>query len=183
MQVSTQTKDRHMAACRHVDIFSPNHLELMTFFQGPISEVDADDAHFDRQLIEKYAGVFLDAGIGYNRRGSIVVRAGSQGCLVAFLQVDVRFRWLPAFSFASKTHRSIVDATGAGNTFLGAMTFALVEGKDVVESAKYGNIGASFALQQIGLATLCTGEDGKDERWNGEVFKERYQEYSDMVSN
>lgn len=184
IQVSAAAKDAHLAACKHVDVFSPNHLELMTLFQGPVSEEEADDAAFRKDVIEAYADAVLDAGIGPDGKGTIVVRAGSRGCLVASSQIRGagRHRWLPAFSFDHSSERSVVDATGAGNTFLGALTFAMASrGYEVLEAAKRATVAASFALEQIGLATLDKTADGQEERWNGETFGQRYRTYESKI--
>ena len=43
-----------------------------------------------------------------------------------------------------------VDTTAAGDTFLGAMLAKLLEGKDLIESAKYGSKAASIACTRKG---------------------------------
>lgn len=43
-----------------------------------------------------------------------------------------------------------VDTTAAGDTFLGAMLAKLIEGKDLIESAKYGSKAASIACTRKG---------------------------------
>ncbi|EFX03987.1 carbohydrate/purine kinase [Grosmannia clavigera kw1407] len=182
IQVSAAAREAHLAACRLVHVFSPNHLELIMLFQGPVSPEEADDAAFRTDLVEAYADAVLDAGIGPDGNGTIVVRAGSRGCLVSSTQIHGRHRWLPAVSFAHGSRRAVVDATGAGNTFLGALTFAMAShDHDVLVAARQATVAASFAIEQIGLATLERPADGQEEeRWNGQTFGERFKTHESM---
>ncbi|KFA78605.1 hypothetical protein S40288_06960, partial [Stachybotrys chartarum IBT 40288] len=158
------TKSAHLEAAQLVDVFSPNHLELLAFFYDEIPE-------FDRRTIEACARTFLDHGIGSDGKGTLVVRAGEHGCLVASPSIDGLYQWVRAFDC------SVVDATGAGNTFLGAFTFAMAGcGKDPIESARMANIAATFALEQVGLPNLQQSL-GSEERWNGSQFRDRLETY------
>ncbi|OAA54363.1 carbohydrate/purine kinase [Niveomyces insectorum RCEF 264] len=169
---NTSTRDAHVTACRLVDVFSPNHLELLSFFRSLSSHEDT--ARISRREIEDLAEIFLASGIGPMRQGAIVIRAGYQGCLVSSPQITGHHCWLPAFSDASL---HVADATGAGNTFLGALTFSLAfYKKGIVEAAKFATVAASFALEQIGLPELQSQEGGK-EHWNGSEFHARYERY------
>ena len=80
--------------------------------------------------------------------------------------------WLPAYY--QLDHRSVVEASGAGNAFLGGFVAGWVETGDAVEAAAYGIVASSFALEQVG-PPLATGLDG--ERWNGVCLRARLQEY------
>lgn len=174
---SQQTKDEHMAACKHVDVFSPNHLELLAFFQD--SKPAEGASHFDPQALEACADAFLESGIGPSDKGTVVVRAGEYGCLVSSFTIEGRHRWLPAF-YADAS--SVVDATGGGNTFLGAFTYAMAAcNKSPVDAATLANVAATFALEQIGTPTLEKVE-GQRERWNGSEFDTRSQAYQQLLS-
>lgn len=155
----------HLEAGRKVDVFSPNHLELISLFED--SGVAKGD--LDRVVIETYARKFLDASSKGSRTVmSIVVRAGEHGCLI-LRSKEAESRWLPPFYEPSSS--KIVDPTGAGNAFLGAFTMALQKGDDLVEATVCGSVAASFALEQIGLPELRKGEEG--EMWSGVGFWER----------
>ena len=58
----------------------------------------------------------------------------------------------------------IVGPTGAGNAFVGAFTIAFLETRDLYQAACYGNVGASFAVEQSGLPELRENKEG--EVWN-----------------
>ncbi|KAJ9606324.1 hypothetical protein H2200_009285 [Cladophialophora chaetospira] len=137
-----------MNAVRHVDVFSPNHIELLRLF--------GREPSFDRNEIETLAGRFLDEGVGPTGNGSVVSR------------------WLPAYYDSEHNNRPVVDTTGAGNAFLGGFIAGWVKTGDAVEAAAYGNVASSFALEQVG-PPVATGLDG--ELWNGVCPRARLQEY------
>ena len=73
--------------------------------------------------------------------------------------------WLPPFY--EKGSEEVVDATGAGNTFLGGYIAGWELTGNLREAMCYGNVAASFALEQVGLPAvvresgkvLCNGVD------------------------
>ncbi|WVQ96665.1 hypothetical protein IAU59_003771 [Kwoniella sp. CBS 9459] len=81
---------------------------------------------------------------------------------------DVEVRWSPAYwdprreGFEGK----VVDPTGAGNAFMGGLAAALDQGKPLDEAVIWGNVAASFTIEQDGLP-LISIESGT-ERWNGQ---------------
>lgn len=87
--------------------------------------------------------------------------------------------WLPAYFTPAQADR-VVDPTGGGNTFLGGMAVALARGKGTEEAASWGNVAASFAIEQVGVPVLgvdCEGE----ETWNGVRVGERLAEYYERI--
>jgi len=167
---------------RVVDVFSPNHLELLGLF-GRSTEP------FNKELIEALATEFLAAGIGLDRHpqdGAIIIRAGEHGCLV--LSANTPATWLPPFydpDHLSATSKSkIIDTTGASNAFLGGFAVGHDETKDYVKAACYGTVAASFVLEQIGVPTLGRKDNGGEgeETWNGERVRERLRVYMQRVS-
>lgn len=161
-------QDAHMQACKLVDVFSPNHLELMRLFE----EDDKPPRPFDRLTVEQYAKRVLSESKSDQRHAvTVVIRAGEHGCLI--LSSHINCRWLP--TYFSPTSDRIVDPTGAGNCFLGAFTKVLHESGDITEAAINGAVAASFALEQFGLPTW-RNVDGHD-LWNGSTFASRLAEY------
>lgn len=170
-------RDEHLATAKLVDVFSPNHLEFQALFEVPSSP--SGGRLLDRELLEKYAEMFLDCGIGPDGRGAVIIRAGGDGCLVSSKSIPGRHKWLPALY---DNDSKIIDATGAGNSFLGALTFAMSAlGEDVLKASALASVAASFSLQQIGLPSLCTEIDSQD-LWNGDTFTSRCAIYQDKVS-
>jgi fructose-1-phosphate kinase PfkB-like protein len=75
-----------------------------------------------------------------------------------------------------------VDPTGAGNAFLGGLAMGLRDSSDdPVVAAIYGQVAASFAIEQVGLPTI-SGE-GEDELWNGVSVEDRLKKYMQEVEH
>ncbi|KAL4753873.1 Ribokinase-like protein [Aspergillus terricola var. indicus] len=161
-----------MEVTHTVNVFSPNHLELARLFGEPLST-----CFLDKEKIESMALRFLstNTGVGPDRNGVVIVRAGEEGCLVCARHIPPT--WLPAFY--KHGHDKVVDPTGAGNAFLGAFAVGYLQTRDAVQAACYGSIGASFALEQVGLPQLARdeGASANGELWNGENALERLMEY------
>jgi sugar/nucleoside kinase (ribokinase family) len=166
---TTDNQQEFFKAISIVDIFSPNHIECANIFKHPSPELVQPDT------LEKYAASFLQSGVGQYGQGAVVIRAGEQGCLV--MSNSFQAQWIqPYYEILgdSKTWK-VVDPTGAGNAFLGAFAIGLIETKDLYHSACYGNVGASFALEQIGLPTL-ENINGR-ELWNKADVSSRLRDY------
>lgn len=82
-------------------------------------------------------------------------------------------RWVPAFH---QDPCRVVDPTGGGNTFLGALSVALARGKSIDVAVAWGSVAASFAIEQVGMPKLGKGRDGH-ETWNGSRVDERLEKY------
>lgn len=106
---TTSNREPILAACKLVDVFSPNHLEVATIFQ------DAPLPKFDSERLEDFGQSFLDSSIGPGGDGVVVIRAGEHGAVA--LSRSMRPTWLPPYY--KEGSASVVDPTGAGNTFLG----------------------------------------------------------------
>ncbi|KAF7134049.1 hypothetical protein CNMCM5793_005629 [Aspergillus hiratsukae] len=147
-------------AAHLVDVLSPNHLELAALFNEPPAT-----AH-DKATIESLTRKILESGVGPDGKGTVVVRAGENGSLV--VARDIPPTWLPPFYTSGpvgEQHSKVVDPTGAGNAFLGAYAVGYLRTGNAVESACYGTVGGSFALEQVGMPELFSGKEG--ELWNG----------------
>lgn len=162
--------ERHVEAAKLVNVFSPNNAELDSLFETDIGLA------FVRERIQAEAKYFVDAGIGHDRKGCIVVRCAHYGCLVA--SKDIEPIWLPAFYNPDSS--KVVDATGAGNAFLGGLGMGYQKTGNFIEAAKYGNVAASFVVEQVGVPKV-EGE-GNDEIWNGESVMKRLAEYEARLS-
>ncbi|KAK5998166.1 Protein MAK32 [Cladobotryum mycophilum] len=82
-------------------------------------------------------------------------------------------RWIPAYH---QDDPKVVDPTGGGNTFLGALAVALARGEGCEDAAIWGSVAASFAIEQIGMPTLEQGEDS-GETWNKQHVLDRLKEF------
>lgn len=171
LQCTPENRDEHLRACKFVDVFSPNHVELLRIFGH-----ENQDSSLSRGAIETYAERCLEAANeGSTSSASIVVRAGEHGAMT--LSKATKCRWFPPFHDPQPA--SIVDTTGAGNAFLGAFTIGLQIAGELAEAAAYGAVAASFAVEQIGLPGREAGDSG--ESWNGATFATRLREYNARV--
>ncbi|KAI0802150.1 Ribokinase-like protein [Xylaria sp. FL0064] len=159
---------RHFEVCRLVDVFSPNHIELHRLFQGK----GETDVEFSPSTIEAQAKDFLNDGIGPNKNGVAVIRSGYHGALV--LSNNTPAEWLPAYY--RQGSEKVVDATGAGNSFLGAFAVAFQETNDPREAALRGAVAASYAIEQFGPPTLTASTSPSGEFWNGSDARFRLEE-------
>jgi sugar/nucleoside kinase (ribokinase family) len=171
-----------------VDVFSPNHLELAAFFGeslSPSASASASEGYSEKDKtktkIEELALKFLDSGVGPSGNGLMLIRAGEHGCLLRSRALPSPV-WIPTFydpdsgSKPRKQHAKVIDPTGAGNAFLGAFAMGYLKtGGSVVEAACYGSVGASFALEQVGMPEKT--EKGGEELWNGVTVFSRLREY------
>lgn len=167
-------KPENLEACLEtaslVDVFTPNHLELMGFFEQCL-------VASDRPEIEKLGSNFLASGVGPEGKGAVVIRAGENGCLVQ--SRNLTSQWLPPFYKAGMGEEQavkVVDPTGAGNTFLGGFAIGYLQRRgNILEAACYGSVAASFALEQVGMPGKSNG--GDEELWNGDSVIRRLHQY------
>ena len=93
-----------------IDVFSPNHLELLSLF-GRSEEA------LDKGIIQALALGFVQVGIGYAKQGAVVLRVGEHRCLV--MSTGKPPVWLPLFyergEALEASKSKVFDATGAGN--------------------------------------------------------------------
>lgn len=167
--------DEHIQACRFVDIFSPNHDELGALVQ------DGEPGRllpFSRETVERGARLFLDAGIGPENQGLVVIRCGEHGCLT--LSQSTGVNWSPPFYEPSSPR--VADTTGAGNSFLGGFTVGWIRTGDVREAAVFGSVASSFALEQVGLPVFSPATSTAEETWNGARASTRLGEYRRKLS-
>ena len=75
----------------------------------------------------------------------------------------------------------MVDPTGGGNTFLGALAVALARGKTLEEAAAWATVAASFAIEQVGVPTLGCDAEGR-ETWNGVRVDDRFEEFKTRLA-
>lgn len=188
---------RFLEACKFVDIVSPNQLELAGFFE---SEPTLDQ--------DRMAEKVLKNGIGRSKQcengGILVVRAGSHGC---YAYQGLKKLHLPAYHLPvdpeGGTSKKVVDPTGGGNAFLGALSMALVRQREVDNHANMGqferetwtkmamqwnkeekiamslifaSVAAAFAIEQAGMPSLSSGNSYQD-TWNDESVETRVSLY------
>ena len=162
-------------AVQSVNIFSPNHIELARIVGRDVPPI-IDESFFE----DLCAPFFTSQKVGFTTQGALIVRAGDQGC---FVKSHTEHKWLPAYYAPQDKVETnvrpskVVDTTGAGNAFLGALTIGLLMGNnDIIFAACVGNVAASFVVEQVGVPTLSLSDAGT-ELWNGVDVSSRFQAY------
>ncbi|GAB1193494.1 hypothetical protein APSETT444_002715 [Aspergillus pseudonomiae] len=194
-----EEQEKFFVANRVVDVVSPNELELgMMFGQTGWNEESA----FGKDIVKR----ILDSGIGPNGNGHLVIRAGKDG---SYAFARGQRIWLPAYHQPdTSANTPVVDPTGAGNSFLGALTQGMVTadriptkivgsvlagsavweralealGKQgyILSSLIFATVAAGFVVEQIGVPHLSTSTDER-ELWNGTEFTERVRLYTQRL--
>jgi len=83
--------------------------------------------------------------VGRLARGSVIVRCGSDGCVVALREGETRA--VAGFDV------TVVDSNGAGDCHVGAFSALLLEGRDPFEAARWANAAAALSVAHHGPAT------------------------------
>jgi hypothetical protein len=124
MQPGGYTLLRTALQSARIDIISPNLLEAQ--------------AIYGLKQPETLAAAMLEDGAE-----AVALRMGPDGSLIANRDT---FTYIPAVPVSA-----IVDQTGAGNTYCGAMLAGLVQGKTLEDAARMGAVAASFCIEQQGV--------------------------------
>jgi sugar/nucleoside kinase (ribokinase family) len=151
-------------AMQTVDVTSPNVNEAAGFLGQEV-----DEAQSFLQFKEHVDRIAQDFTSKLGESGVVVFRCGKHGCVVA---TKSRLDWLPAFH---QTAEKVVDPTGGGNAFCGGFCSGWVHSGNLITAAIYGNIAASFVIEQYGLPTLECTTDG--EKWNEDTIERRMEFY------
>jgi sugar/nucleoside kinase (ribokinase family) len=150
---SPETFEHHRKVVEKVDIFSPNHVELASFFAQPSN----GSAFFDKATIEGQARKFMPASPSHAL--CILVRCAEHGCFLhCAISNGEHNEWLPADHLPGSD--KVVDTTGAGNAFLGGAAVGYLQHQSFSLAAAYGSVAASFAVETVGLPEVseCDAE-------------------------
>ena len=120
-----------------VDVICPNLIEA-TLITGTRSDQQRADKNIALDLIARGAGA---AVLKLGSRGSIVVSADGQIARVPPFKVD------------------IVDTTGAGDAFTGALAVAIAAGKDLPAAARFANAAGALACTKLGAQSAMPTSD------------------------
>ncbi|KIV83858.1 hypothetical protein PV11_05847 [Exophiala sideris] len=166
-------------AARIVDIVSPNADEFASFFA-------ADSGWTSRQaMVDKFLGL-EDTG---SLDAALVIREGAYGCTVY-----QGLKSLHLHAFHQNSER-VIDPTGGGNTFLGALAIAMTGTASPAENALtpvisssarlvdqrllfavlHATVAASYAIEQTGIPLLAG--TSADDAWNGEPYQQRFMSF------
>ena len=172
-------------AAGYVNVVSPNGPELKQFF-----------ANFGATRSEEEMVQLIKGRDEHDETLSVVVRNGADG---SRLYLGSQMLHLRAYH---QDGVRVVDPTGGGNTFLGALaiglTTAVNPGKEFLEdevfchskhkawrplgyhglvlAALHATIAASYAIEQVGTPSLVRDEE---DCWNGQLYQHRFRQYTE----
>ena len=131
------------------DVISPN-LEEAQHIYGTI----APDEIIDKLIEDGAQGIAL--------------RMGKAGSLIADAQTDKRH------VVAVAPVQTVVDQTGAGNSYSGGLIAGLVQGRSLHEAATMGAVAASFCLETFGVLNPAKIDPKeRDRRYHQLLFSAR----------
>ena len=116
---------------QYIDFFTPNETEASFYFNKLVKNED------DCKVAGKY---FLEKGVK-----NILITLGEKGCY--FKNIDEEFL-MPA----SHLNKPVVDTTGAGDAFNGALSVALSQNKTYKQSIEFANLVAGISVTREGAA-------------------------------
>ncbi|WP_136089472.1 ribokinase [Auritidibacter ignavus] len=131
----------HAEVLEYTDVLVVNEIEATTL-SGDTSGLGTVD--LATRLSQRY---HLD----------VVVTLGERGCQVS-TQQGQELVTVPA------RDTDVVDTTGAGDAFTGALVAALVAGEDVVTAAAWGTVAGSFACESQGAQGYPTRQPDLEEK-------------------
>ncbi|KAJ6143559.1 hypothetical protein N7471_003012 [Penicillium samsonianum] len=191
-----EEQEKFFAANKVVDVVSPNHMELGMMFEHPGW---TEKSQVGQQLVQR----ITDSGIGPDGNGMLVIRAGKDGSYAYSKSGKI---WLPAYHQPDASGTTpVIDPTGAGNSFLGALAQGMVTaGREPFQAIasvlsnsetwnkSWGNfqhylmalicatVAAGFVVEQIGVPQIDINGNGK-ELWNQTEFTERVRLYTQRL--
>lgn len=116
-----------------VDWLVVNETEAAILTGVDVSALDEKDG------VERAAKAFLERGVG-----AVVVTLGGRGCYWATKVGE------HGWEAVSVRKEDVVDTTGAGDTFVGGLTVAVVEGRSAAESVLFASKASASAVQKSG---------------------------------
>ncbi|MBQ7058547.1 MAG: ribokinase [Firmicutes bacterium] len=130
-----------------VDYLTPNEHEARIVLSDVLPEVLPDKETPAEELVRRY-------------RGQLIITCGSRGVLCCTEDDQVSgsllVRQIPSFPV------EVVDTTGAGDTFNGALAYALARGLRFTDSLRFANAAAALSCTkkgaQSGMPTLAMVE-------------------------
>ena len=119
-----------------VDVLTPNETEAEIIAGSPVR---------NPQEAETAAQQLLASGVG-----AVVITLGAQGALIV---TATGTQYVPGQSV------EVVDTTGAGDAFNGALAVALAEGKALSEAVAFANAAAALQVTKVGAAPAMPYRD------------------------
>lgn len=113
---------------------------------------DAEASYFSgKKEIADMAAYFLDMGIKH-----VIIKAGPEGSYVFGEQEHFHMKALPV---------KVVDATGAGDNYVGGFLSGLLQGFSLYKCSQYGTVCAAACVGKIGAGGGVQSREEADTLW------------------
>ena len=171
-------------AAGYVNVVSPNAEEFASFFEG-ISGCESRESQVHWLLRGGRSAYGQDQENVL--KAALVIREGAHGC-TTYTARSLEGLHLRAHH---QSKARVVDPTGGGNTFLGALAIGLtgvatpgqgvlkdldvpMDQRELLLALIHSTVAAGYAIEQTGMPAVSE-TDG--DSWNGEKYSERFLEY------
>ncbi|MDA8433503.1 MAG: carbohydrate kinase family protein [Nitrospiraceae bacterium] len=131
-----------------------NGNDLREWIRGALMLITND---YELELVMKMTGEDKKGLLSLT--GTLITTLGEKGSLVSTPGADVA---VPAAAA-----RSVVDPTGAGDSYRSGLLKGIAAGKDIVTAAKMGTVAAAYAVEQYGT---------QEHAFSSGDFERRYRE-------
>jgi len=101
----------------------------------------------------------IDDDVSLRRAGSLLLAEYEVGaCLVTLGEDGMALFRRDRFERLPTRAREVFDVTGAGDTVIAALAFALGQGIEFVEACRFANVAAGLVVGRVGAATTTVSE-------------------------
>ena len=144
-------------------LLKPRHVQLVLDTSGPALSLAVDEGVYmckpSLRELSELCGQSLGTEADWRLAAQELIRRGKAEVIVLSLGEGGACLFTgSAFWFAPALPVNVVSAIGAGDSFVGAMVWAMSKGFDLPDAFKYGVAGATAALMSTGTG-LCQPGD------------------------
>lgn len=165
VKIFKSAKEHGLIIC--ADMIMPRLGEQLHDVREALSYVDYFFPNYDeaallthRTDVKEITDIFLECGVK-----NVVVKMGKKGCYLRNKSLATRV--------ATYTRIKALDTIGAGDNFVAGFITAILDGKELLECAKFANATATIAVQSVGATT------GVKSRQEVDALYEQYEEEED----
>ncbi len=134
--VTVDPVPRHIGRYRGVTLLTPNHVEASAAAGMP-EESEADLIRIGARLVQR-------------TQANVLITRGEKG--MALFPLDAEPVFVPTDA------QEVIDAVGAGDTVISAMTLALAAGATYAQAVRLANLAAGIVVAKVGTATVTRDE-------------------------
>ncbi|MFZ2150422.1 MAG: PfkB family carbohydrate kinase [Candidatus Absconditicoccaceae bacterium] len=139
-KILVDAKPQNLALFNGVYLIKPNFKEFCEMIGKKIDNTDDNIASFGKEFTKKYST-------------NLVVTRGSKGSSLITKDGNI-------FHIQPSEERKVFDVTGAGDTFIATIAYALDHGYTLEDSVKLANKASGIVVEKVGTATITKEELG-----------------------